>query len=383
MVMAFDQDPTRYAVNNQPSIFGQPIPNTAIPPSQQQPQQNGEQKGSSDRSAPLQDRVDFYITHPGSYTDLTYKLDPQAYTAVPIYRAFQNTYGRAPTANEYAMYGNVQTSGGNVESEIAAAKAAEDNSPTNIAKREQEKQLAEAPKHYDAVNSLFQSTLGRAATQDELSHFGSLLSSGTTDQYQLSQWLQQQPEYQTTQNNKFTAGLSDKLAGYDKQYFSNSILPSIQEQFAKQGRSFDSSAFANSATQSAEQQNTQRQQYLAQLSAQQYGGVQDRAYNDYAAQVQNQNNLTNSGIQAQYAATQANLGRVQNINDYSMQQNAYNNYLAKYGKRSNGLGGLIGTVGGALLGGFLPGGSIAGAQLGSSLGGAVGGAAQNSMGGSY
>lgn len=329
---------------------------------------------NSSTSAPLEDRVQYYLDHPDAYTNQTYKLDPKAYTAVPIYRAFQTTYGRAPTSNEYAQYGGVQQAGGNVESEIANAFASD---PQNIAKQKQQQQDAEAPKHYDAVNSLFQSQLGRQATQDELSHFGSLLSSGTTDPYQLQQFLQQQPEYQNQQNAKMRSDLSGTMASNDKRQFQEQILPGIQENFAKQGRSFDSSAFANSATLAAQQQNTNREGFLNNLTASQYGGVEDRAYQDYASQVQQQNALQMGGIQSQ----QQSVARVNNINDYKMQQDMYNQYLAKYGKRNNGIGGMIGGGIGAAAGAYA--GGPTGAMVGYQMGSGLGNAAQNSYGGSY
>jgi hypothetical protein len=197
----------------------------------------------------------------------------------------------------------------------------------------------------------------------------------------LQTFLQQQPEYTTRQNQEFQQGLSDQLSGYDKQYFSESILPSLQSTYAKQGRSFDSSGFQAAATNSAQQQNVGRQQYLAGLSAQQYGGVQERAYQDYANQVQQQQNLTNFGIQAQYQGSQNLINRSQDLQDYNRQAQLYNDYLAKYGKRNNGAGGMIGTLGGAAIGGYF--GGTAGAQLGAGLGGSFGQYAQNSYGGSY
>ena len=120
------------------------------------------------------------------------------------------------------------------------------------------------------------------------------------------------------------------------------------------------------------------EQYLAQLSAEQYGGRQQNAYNDYANAVQNQQNLTNSGIQAQYANVQNTIGRGQQIADYTMQQNGYNQYLAKYGKRGGSASGaatgaVSGAASGAMLGSVVPG-------LGTAVG-AVGGAIIGGLGG--
>ncbi len=292
-------------------------------------------------------------------------------------KQYQKIYGRPPSPQEltYALTAN----GGDINSYIANKKLAEDNTPDKLAAKQQADYLAQAPQHYDDVKQAIQGQLGRAATQDELDHFGSMLASGSTDKYQLQQFLQQQPEYQQTQNKNFQNGLSDQLSGYDKQYFQDSILPGIQEAYAKQGRSFDSSAFQNAATNSAQQQNTQRQSFLANLSAQQYGNTQANAYNDYARQVANQQNLTNQGIQAQYGNVQNQIGRANNYTDFQMQQDAYNQYLAKYGKRNNGMGSLIGGGIGAAAGAYF--GGPAGASVGYGIGSGLGQAGQNYFGG--
>jgi len=300
--------------------------------------------------------------------------------AATVIKDYLSIYGRVPTPTEInmALPAAQEGKGGAF---IATQKYAEDNSPEKLYAKQQEEYLANAPKHFDSVNQMFQSSLGRTATQDELNHFGALLSSGTTDQYQLQQFLDQQPEATQKKDQAFQDELSGKLQGYDQRYYSEKILPSIQEAYAKQGRSFDSSAFQNAATQSAGQQNTQREQYLAQLSASQYGGRQQNAYNDYAQQVQNQQNLTNSGIQAQYAGIQNNVSRSNQYADYSLQKDAYNQYLAKYGKRGNAIaGGLQGAMSGAMAGGMAggPWGALAGG-----IGGAALGAYGSSQGGSY
>jgi len=316
--------------------------------------------------------------------------------AAAVFAAFQNTYGRTPTQDEFNQVAPAfetanqphvtNTSQGNAL--VSQLHSASENTPDKLYAQQQAQYLADAPKHYDAVNQVFQSQLGRKATQDELDHFGSLLASGTTDPYQLQQFVQQQPEYQQTQNANFQNQLSGQLSGYDKQYFQNSILPSLQEAYAKQGRSFDSTALQNAATNSAQQQNTTRQKFLAQLSAQQYGNTQANAYNDYARQVQQQQNLTNQGVQAQYTGIQNTLDRSNQIQDYNTQAQLYNQYLAQYGKRNNGLGSLVGGAVGLagygaadyLAGGKLP---VSGFGTAYGTGSSLGQSAQNSFGGSY
>lgn len=286
---------------------------------------------------------------------------------------FKSTMGRDPTAAEFGMYGPMGAQAGQA---ISQQRYNADNAPDKIAAQNQAQYLKNAPQHYDTINNLFKSNYGRDATQDEKDHFGALLASGTTDAYGLQNFLQQQPEYQNQQNAKMRSDLSGTMAANDKRQFQEQILPGIQENFAKQGRSFDSSAFANSAAQAAQAQNTNREAFLRNLTAQQYGQSSDRAYQDYANQVANQQALTNSGINAQYGGIQNTINRGNQIADFRMQQDAYNQYLSKYGKRqNNGIGSLLGGIGGAAIGGAATGwhnpqGYMAGYQIGSGIGGA-------------
>lgn len=257
-------------------------------------------------------------------------------------QAIKGALGRNPTAAEFAAYAPL---GAQASQLIAQQNLADQNTPDTIAAKNNAKYLADAPNHADAVNNLFQSNFGRTASKDELDHFGSLLASGTTDPYQLQQFLKQQPEYQNTQNAKMRTDLSGTMAANDKRQFSEQILPSIQAAYAKQGRSFDSSAFQAAAANAAQAQNTNREGFLNNLTASQYGGVQDRAYQDYANQVANQQALTNSGINAKYSNVQNSIGRANEINNFGLQQQAYNQYLNKYGKRQNN--GVMGAISGA------------------------------------
>lgn len=312
-----------------------------------------------DRNGALQDRVDYFINNPDRYTDYTYKYDPQAYLAVNVYKAFQDTYGRAPTKNEYNLYGDVQRSGGNVASEVAKAYASD---PQVIARQKQSDLDKLAPGFNAEVGKQFQGILGRTPDEAELKHFSSLLASGATDSYGLQTFLKQQPEYQKTQTQNFQNQLSDQLAGYDKQYFQNNILPSLQETYAKQGRSFDSSGFQNATANAAQQQNIERQKYIAGIGVGQYQNSQAQAYTDYANQVQQVQNIQNGS----FANSQNAIARVGALDDYTRQQDAYNQYLSKYGKRSPMSGAIAGATTGAAAGSYF-------GPYGTAIGGVVGG----------
>ncbi len=285
---------------------------------------------------------------------------------------WQQIFGRAPTPAELAQvlpsYIDVNNphipnkAGG--KAFVASLFQAQENTPEKLYARQQAEYLVNAPKFYGQIGGMFQSLLGRTATQDELSHFGKLLASGTVDSYQLQDFLKQQPEYTQKADETFRNQLSGQLQGYDKQYFEEQVMPSIQSNFAKQGRSVDSSGFAQALGQAGNQQNQQRQQYLAQLSAAQYGNTQSNAYDAYRQFAQN-----NMALQQQ--GSYAGVARQNELTDYQMQSQAYENYLKRFGKRTSPgaaalQGGLSGAAAGAMTGNPYAAlfGGLAGAGLG-------------------
>lgn len=224
----------------------------------------------------------------------------------------------------------------------------------------------QAKPQYDNVNQIFQGTLQRDATQQEKDHFGTLLANGQLDQYSLGTWLQQLPESVQKQDKTFREGLNSDLQKQDAQYYNEQIMPGISQNFAKNGRSFDSSAYQQALAQAAQGQNRQREGFLSNLTASQYGGSQANARQDYL------NNIAR-GYQTQDAVT----ARGNEISNFNMQKQAYDQYLSRYGKRSNaaGIGSLAGGVLGGVAGSFsgTPFGVAAGYQMGSALGGGIGG----------
>lgn len=300
--------------------------------------------------------------------------------------AFEQQFGRNPTAQELAQalpafMGTDRNlpdqAGGNAY--VSQMAQAFQNTPDKLYAKQQQKYLADAPQHYDEIKNLFQQNFGRAPSQEELDHFGSALASGTTDSYQLQKFMQQDQEYTNKQDQTFQQGLETKAKASDAQYLQEQAIPALQAIASKQGRSLDSSGVTNSALQFADRQNQERDRYIMGLSASQYGGRQEKAYQDYANMVQNQQGLVNSGINAQYQGIQNAQTRGQNIQDFNTQAQLYNQYLAKYGKRNNGVGQLVGGAIGTGFGAYF--GGPRGASVGYQLGSGFGGAAQNSFGG--
>lgn len=297
---------------------------------------------------------------------------------------FKELFGRNPTASELSLLapyynGNdpniVNTAGG--DAAVAQYYQQISNSPENLAKRQQEQYAGEAGQYGDTIDQLFQSNIGRAATSEEKAHFGSLMASGQYDAYTLGQSLQQLPESVRKQDEEFRKSLSADLQSQGERYFSEKLLPSIQSQFARQGRNVDSSSYAAALAQAGQQQNLDRESFLRDLTANQYAGSQAGARQDYQ-------NYLNRYYQTQDYATQrtdslsdASRQRLYDVLDYQQQAKDYENYLKRYGKKSTfpsgAAGSLLGTGLGALLAAPTGGMSVlAGGLLGGSLGGSAG-----------
>lgn len=234
----------------------------------------------------------------------------------------------------------------------------------------------QAPGQYNAVSQAFQQTLGRDATQEEKDHFGALLANKTLDSYSLNQWLSQLPENVTKQDAEFRKNLSGDLQKQDAQYYNEQVLPGISQSFAKSGRSFDSSGYAQALAQAAQQQNRQREGFLSNLTAQQYNQNKSNVYDQYLNSVGRTQALDDYNRQRGNALTDASYQHLNQLGDYELQRQAYEGYLKRYGKRNNngGLGALAGGVAGAGLGSLIggPAGLLPGYGLGAGFGQSTG-----------
>lgn len=323
--------------------------------------------GGSQSSNSLEDRVNYYLANPSAYTDSVYASDPEAYLAAPVYKQFQTSFGRAPTSDELSIYSPlvVQLGHQGAMSEIAKQHYMEQNTPEKLAEKKRAEDETKASGMYGTVNDMFKASLGRDATTDEQKHFATQMAQGV-DAYTINQFLQALPENVKKQDEAFRTNLNKTLQTQDSQYYQEQIAPALQAMATKQGRSLDSSGVNNSLALAAQQQNRQRESYLANITAQQYGNSQNLAQQNYQQaygnyqNTQDYNNLRNTNLLDQ------RMGRLNGLSDYAIQSQAYNNYLAKYGKRGNA--GLQGALGGA----------TAGATAGSAFGpwgAAVGGVA--------
>lgn len=289
---------------------------------------------------------------------------------------FKRIFGRNPSASELATLSPAYDAGNGVDLNLGAGKANVasyfqqlSQSPQSLYQKQQADLTAKAPQYYDQVGQLFQQNLGRAATDAENTHFGMLLASGQ-DPYQIQQALQQTTEYQTTATQKFSDQLKTQLQQSNQDYFSKYILPSIQSNNAMAGRTQDSSGYQAQLASAAQQQNYNLNDYLAQVQAGGYQSAMSNNSQNYQQLLGQQYGLSNANISNQLANNASNTQYNQNLQMYQMQQQAYNNYLQRYGKTGNpALGAIQGGMSGAGAGAaFGPWGALAGGVLGAGLG---------------
>lgn len=303
------------------------------------------------------------------------------------FKKFAELFGRNPTQAELDQLAPAYASGdkniANVtggNSVVAQFYQNQTNTPEKQYADQQAKYKEDAPKYYDQINGQFQSTLGRDASQEEKDHFASLLASGQVDPYTVGQFLTQLPEAVTKQDKEFQNSLRTDISNQDSRYFGEQIMPGIQRNFAQQGRSVESSGFANALGQAAQQQNVNREGFLSNLSASQYTGNKANAYSDYLNSVGRMQGLQDYSRTRSDTLADQTTGRINDIQNFAMQKQAYDQYLSRYGKRSSGqgIGSLAGGGLGAGLGAYF--GGPAGAQAGYSAGSAFGGAAGSTWG---
>ena len=266
---------------------------------------------------------------------------------------FFNTFGRNPTQQELDQLTPAYLSGDPNILNSAGGNAAvanyyqqQANTPQQIYNQQQSQYAAQAGQYGTQVGQAFQSTLGRAPTDAENQYYGSLMASGQ-DQYQIQQALQQTQEYQNTQNTNFQNQLQGQLQQSNSTYFNQFIAPSLQAQNAMSGQAPGSSALSSQLANAALQQNQGLQGFLAQTTAQNYQNSTANATNQYNQLLGQQYGLQNAGVTNALQNQQSNNAYNQQLNLYQMQQQAYNNYLNQYGKRST-LGTDLGYAGSAL-----------------------------------
>lgn len=303
-----------------------------------------------------------------------------------IWGAYKTIFGRAPTQAELSAaqpsYGTSGVTG--VLGFVGNAYQAQ-NAPTATQLQQQQQQQTTAAytagqSGFDQTTSgAFQSLLGRAPTQAELEHFGGMLATGQTDPYELQTYLQQTPEYQTTQNTNFQTSLGKQLNDVSGQYFQKYVAPDIQGQFAASGRDVSgaSTGLSFALADAANKVNLQNQQFLAGTSASLYGNSQQAALQNYQGMLGQQYGLDNASFGNQLSNYNNTLAQGWNSANTLSQDNFIKQALGSYKSPGNGsgigslIGGGLGAAAGAYFGG--PTGAMAGYSAGSGIGGSAGG----------
>lgn len=219
---------------------------------------------------------------------------------------FRETFGRNPTQAELNQAAVAYMSSDPHFENVAGGRGwianyfQQQNAPTalDLYNQQQQKYQGQASQHFDTVSGVFQSLLGRAPTQDELNHFGTLIASGQTDAYQLQQYLQQTPEAQNAADAKFRQQISGELNNVNQQFFGQYIQPNVMSQFASQGRDISgaSTGLQFALANAAKEMQTNTQGYLANLSASQYGQNKSQATSDYQTQLAQQMGIQNASL---------------------------------------------------------------------------------------
>lgn len=226
------------------------------------------------------------------------------------------------------------------------------------------------------VQSQFKSILGRDATPDELSHFSQAIQSNQTDAYGLGTFLKQMPEYTNAQDATFRGGLNSELQNYDVNEF-NREKSGITADYASRGIAPGTSPSLDYALTDLMGKIAQnRNAFLTQLSASQYGGNKSLAQGNYQGTLDQMYNQNQQQRQSNMAYGQQLTNQGFQGADYQTQMNDYLRFLSANRGRggSNPLYGLAGGVAGAGLGAVLagPGGGAAGATAGYQIGSGVG-----------
>lgn len=284
-----------------------------------------------------------------------------------VYQSARELLGRDVSKNEVAQFlprfgtgspEDVQMGRGYL-AEVAAQEA---KSPKAL--------QGKAGQYSGDVNAIFNDLVKRGATQEEINHFGSQLASGDIDAYTLRQFIGQLPEVQEREDSANRQALSQELSGYDQDFFNRS-KEDVISRYAKAGIQ-NSPSLDFALTNLMGDIQKERSAYLAGLSRDDYANRRGTARQDYAANMDRylgeRDYSRNRSDAYGDLLTNRSFGSI----DYRRQQDDLMRLLSQQGgeRRSSGLGGLIGGIGGATIGGFTggPAGAGAGYQIGSGTG---------------
>lgn len=220
------------------------------------------------------------------------------------------------------------------------------------------------------ITNQFQTVLGRAPTQSELTSYLQYANNGSINlaPTDVARILQSTPEFQQNQLMQYGNIFQNTLGGSDQRIL-GLAQASVGQQIASTGRSLGSSGYVDAFAQAAQNLATSRQQQLAGFYGQGFGNIASNsaAQGNQAlnyAQSQQQNTLDFQRSNYQYALGATNYYNALNTQQSNARQQAL----------FSSLGGGIGMLGGAAAGAGTPIGALGGALIGGSFGSGIGGA---------
>lgn len=215
----------------------------------------------------------------------------------------------------------------------------------------------------NAINQLFQQYLGRYANDSELKFLEPYVKNGYITPYEIGQYIQGTPEAQAPRLEQYGQKYAGQLTSQNNQIL-DQAAKSINGNFAELGRGSGSSGMGNSLLQAGQQLAAQQAPSIAQFYGGGYGNLLGQYQGNGAA-----------ALDRGYGLKDAYRQHAWDVENFGLQQNAYNDYLNSANRRArNGAwGSFIGGGLGAAIGGFVPGGGMAGAKLGAGLGSMGGG----------
>ena len=209
--------------------------------------------------------------------------------------------------------------------------------------RTQSQNFTPGQKWLDSAKSLGKTILGEDPSETDLIGFARKLASGEYNEQELASVFKMDPKYGMNQDKARRETLSQEFTGLNKQFL-DQAGQQIQGQFMAQGRGNSSAATAQLA-QVAQNLGQGQQQFLQGIAGQQLqqtgqreyqGYLQNQAsafgnydaYRQYVAQQQQMAGAQRQGYMGQsYALQGEQRQRGYQIQDFNMQQNAYDSYL--------------------------------------------------------
>lgn len=277
---------------------------------------SGYNLGIDVRTASANDIVDYFKkAYDSGYTP-QFTSGPIGRSQKVYWQAYVNArdqLGRDITGNEFAdIKPYFEGKGGLSTGRQYLSTLAEEEAKSPFAMKKR------APEYAGTIDQMYQDLLARGATPAELEHLGTMMATGEIDPYEIQQFIQATPEYQTAQTERNVSKLGDVLKGYDTSYFKQ-MAPEIMSQYAKAGIQH-SPALDYALTNLQSQIANKRGEYLAGLTYEGSQRAQNQQMSDYGNTMNQYLSDLNYQRQLRDMEKQALRDRSWNAIDYGIQQ---------------------------------------------------------------